>query len=87
MVKRINRVSEHALKRIKERGIDIELIEQVMQEPLEVIDVKFGRKAACGKLDDHYLIVIFEERKDEIVIVTVLKVDYMRLNRYGFNRI
>ncbi|MDL5502679.1 MAG: DUF4258 domain-containing protein, partial [Candidatus Methanoperedens sp.] len=58
-----------ACKRIKERDIDIELIEQVIKEPLEVIDVKFGRKAACGKLDDHYLVVIFEEQKDEIVIL------------------
>ena len=75
------------MKRIKERDIDIELIDQVIKEPLEIIDVKFGRKAACGKLDDHYLVVIFEEQKDEIVIVTVLKVDDMRLNRYGFSRI
>lgn len=87
MVKSIIRESEHALKRIKERHIDLELIEQVIQEPLEVVDVKFGRKAACRKLDDHYLVVIFEEQKDEIVIVTVLKVDEVRLNRYGFSRI
>ncbi len=55
MVKGIIRVSAHALKRIKEREIDIEHIEQ--------------------------------EQKDEIVVVTVLKVDDVRLNRYGFSRI
>ena len=87
MVKNIIRLSEHALKRLKERDIDIELIERAIEEPLEVIDVKFGRKAACSKLEGHYLVVIFEEQKDEIVIVTVLKVDEVRLNRYGFSRI
>ncbi len=75
------------MKRIKEREVDIEFVEQVIKEPLEVIDVKFGRKAAYRKLDGYYLIVVFEEQKDEIVIVTVLKVDDARLNRYGFNRI
>ncbi len=87
MVTGIIRVSEHALKRIKERDVDIELIEQVLKEPPEVIDVKFGRKAVYRELDGYYLVVIFEEQKDEIVVVTVLKVDDVRLNRYGFNRI
>jgi hypothetical protein len=87
MVNGIIRVSEHAFKRIKEREIDIELIEQVIKDPLEVIDVKFGRKAAYRELSGYYLVVIFEEQKDEIVVVTVLKVDEVRLNRYGFNRI
>ncbi len=87
MVKGIIRVSAHALKRIKERVVDIELIEQVIKEPLEVIDVKFGRKAAYRELNGYHLVVIFEEQKDEIVVVTVLKVDDVRLNRYGFSRI
>jgi len=39
MVKGKIRVSAHALKRLEEREIDIELIEQVIIEPFEVIDV------------------------------------------------
>ncbi len=87
MAKGIIRVSAHALKRTKERGIDFELIERVIKEPLEVIDVKFGRKAAYRELNGYNLVIIFEEQKDEIVVVTVLKVDDVRLNRYGFSRI
>ncbi len=87
MVKGNIRVSAHALKRLEEREIDIELIEQVIIEPFEVIDVKFGRKAAYRGVNGYYLVVIFEEQKDEIVVVTVLKVDNVRLNRYGFSRI
>jgi len=87
MVKGNIRVSAHALKRLEERDIDIEHIEQVIIEPFEVIDVKFGRKAAYRELNGYYLVVIFEEQKDEIVVVTVLKVDDVRLNRYGFSRI
>jgi len=52
-----------------------------------MIDVKFGRKAAYRELNDYYLVVIFEEHKDEIVVVKILKLDDVRLNRYGFNRI
>ena len=81
------KVSAHALKRLEEREIDIDLIEQVIIEPFEVIDVKYGRKAAYREHKGYYLVVIFEEQKDEIVVVTVLKVDDVRLNRYGFSRI
>ncbi len=87
MVKGKIKVSAHALKRLEEREIDIDLIEQVIIEPFEVIDVKFGRKAAYMELKGYYLVVIFEEQKDEIVVVTVLKVDDVRLKRYGFSRI
>ena len=75
MVKVIIRVSEHALKRIKEREIEIELLEQVVNEPFEVIDVKFGRKAGYRKLDGYYLVVIFEEQKDEIVDMVSIEFD------------
>ncbi len=79
--------SEHALKRIKERDIDIELAKLAIKKPLEVIDVKFGRKACYRQFDGYFLVIIFEEQKSEIVIVTVVKVDNVRLKRYGFNRI
>jgi len=81
------RFSEHALRRAKERGIDIELVKSAIRDPVDVVDVKFGRKASYKQFDGYYLVVILEEQKDEIVVVTVLKVDKVRLRRYGFNRI
>ncbi len=55
---------------------------------LDVIDVKFNRKACYKELDDgHFIVVIFEEKIDEILIITVVKVDDIRLKRYGFHRI
>ncbi len=83
----IIRFSEHALNRIKEREIDVEQAKLAIKEPFEVIDVKFGRKACYRQFDGYFLVIIFEEQKSEIVIVTVVKVDNVRLKRYGFNRI
>ena len=83
----IIRFSNHALSRIIEREINIEQVKLAIKEPFEIIDVKFSRKACYRKFDELYLVVIFEEQKDEIDIVTVLKVDDVRLKRYGFNRI
>jgi len=83
----IIRFSNHALARINEREIDIELVRLSINEPVETIDVKFNRKACYRKIDDSFIVVIFEEQKDEIVIVTVLKVDNTRLIRYGFSGI
>jgi hypothetical protein len=81
------RFSEHALKRAEERGIDLSQVELVIREPLEVIDVKFGRKAVFRQLEEKYLVAIYEEQNDEIVVVTTLKVDKERLKRYGFSRV
>ena len=81
------RFSQHALKRAEERGIDLSQVELVIREPLEIIDVKFGRKAAFRQLGEKYLVAVYEEQNDEIVVVTALKVDKERLRRYGFSRV
>ena len=81
------RLSSHALKRAKERSIELKQIKEVLKNPTETIDVKFGRKASYRRYDDKFIVVIFEERDDEIVVVTVLKVDEERLKRYGFSRV
>ncbi len=81
------RLSEHAIERAKERGIDLNHVELTVREPVEVINVKFGRKAAFKQFGEKYVVVIYEERNDEIIVVTTLKVDKERLKRYGFSRI
>ncbi len=81
------KITNHARKRAKERGIELNWIELILKIPDEVIDVKFGRKAAYKQFNDDFVVVIFEEQKDEITVITTLKVDKGRLRRYGFSRI
>ncbi|AIY90227.1 DUF4258 domain-containing protein [Geoglobus acetivorans] len=78
------RFSGHALKRAKERGVEPEQVELVIREPAEVIYVKFGRKAAFRQFGGKYIVVIYEERNNEIVVVTTLNVDRKRLIGHGF---
>lgn len=78
-------ISEHAKKRAEERGISLEWIREVLENPEGLANVKFGRKIAYKKIEEKYVVVIFEERKDEILVITTLKVDRERLGRYGFN--
>ena len=40
------RFPRHALNRAKERSIDLKRIEEVLRNPTETINVKFGRKAS-----------------------------------------
>ena len=61
--------------------------EEVLRNPTETINVKFGRKASYRQYNDKFIVVIFEEHDDEIVVVTVLRVDEERLRRYGFSRV
>ena len=78
-------ISRHAAKRAEEREISLHQIVQTVQEPEGLTEVRYGRKAAFKKFGDMYVVVIYEEQKDEIVVVTTLKVDRERLKRYGFS--
>ena len=40
-----------------------------------------------NKMTESHVVLIFEEQRSEIIIVTAVKVDDVRLKRYGFNRI
>jgi len=77
----------HAMRRAFERGITTEAVETVLENPDEVINVRFGRKAAFKRFGNDHIVVIFEVQKDKITVVTTLKVDRERLKRYGFSRI
>lgn len=78
-------VSKHALKRARERGIPEKWISEVIRDPEETINVKFGRTASYKRFSTEYVVLIYEERADKIVVVTILKVDRERLKRYGFS--
>jgi hypothetical protein len=80
-------VSKHALKRAKERGIPEEWAMEIIHKPEETVGIKFGRTASYKRFGDDYAVVIYEERIDKIVGVTILKVDTERLGRYGFGGI
>ena len=75
-------ITPHARKRMEERGITIEQVKEVIQNPEETIEVKHGRKASYRRYGDKFVVVIYEE--EDILIITALKVDERRLKRYGF---
>ncbi|NOZ76263.1 MAG: DUF4258 domain-containing protein [Euryarchaeota archaeon] len=76
--------SKHALKRAKERGIPEEWAGEVIRNPEGTSSVKFGRIASCKRFGDDYVVVIYEGI-DRIVVVTTVKIDKERLERYGFS--
>jgi len=79
--------SKHAVERARERGIPEEWAAEVINHADETINVKFGRKASFRKFGKSYVVVIYEQGIDKIVVVTMLKVDRERLKRYGFSRV
>ncbi len=79
--------SKHMLKRARERGIYENQIINVIREPVEVVDAKYGRKGSFKHFECDYVVAIWEARNGEIVVVTSVKVNKRRLERYGFSRI
>lgn len=79
--------SKHAMRRAGERGIPEGWAAEVIYNAEETINVKFGRKASYKKFGDDYVVVIYEESVDKMAVVTILKVNKERLERYGFSRI
>jgi hypothetical protein len=53
-----------------------------------VRETRYGRKVGCKELDHgKYVVVVFERRNENLIVVTSLKVDKGRLERYGFTGI
>jgi len=80
-------IKAHAEMRMKDRGITETQIRQVLQNPKEVISVRYGRLAAYGEVEEAKLVVIYEKKNEDIEVVTALWVDERRLKRLGFTGI
>ena len=80
-------IKPHAEMRMKDRGIIESQIYKVLQNPKEVISVRYGRLAAYGEVEERRLVVIYEKKNEDIEVVTTLWVDERRLKRLGFTRI
>jgi len=80
-------VRAHAEMRMRDRGIMETQIRKVLQNPKEVISVRYGRLAAYGEVEETKLVVIYEKKNEDIEVVTALWVDERRLRRLGFTGI
>jgi len=72
---------------MQDRGVTEAQVREVLQSPVEVILVRYGRLAAYRKIEDRELVVVYEKKNGKIEVVTVLWVDERRLKRPGFIRI
>jgi hypothetical protein len=79
--------SKHGQRRAKERGISEDWAAETINRAEGTINVKFGRKASYKRFGDDYVVVIYEESVDKITVVTIMKVNKERLERYGFGGI
>jgi len=61
---------EHALERMKERGISKNLVINAIRYPDSVDHGYGGRKVAQKCIDGKLLRVIYEEHKDKIIVIT-----------------
>jgi hypothetical protein len=80
-------ITSHALRRMEERKIGKDHVEEVIRNPEETINVKHGRRASYRRYGHKFIVVIFEESEEGIKVITVLRVDERRLKRYGFSRV
>lgn len=80
-------IKPHAKMRMKDRGITETQTHKVLQNPKEVILVRYNRLAAYDEIEKRKLVVIYEKKNEDIEVVTTLWVDERRLKRLGFTRI
>ena len=53
-----------------------------------VVQTRYGRRVACKRLVGRkYVVVVFEEDREDFIVVTALKVNKDRLRKYGFTRV
>jgi Domain of unknown function (DUF4258) len=82
------RYISHAKERMKERSITETEVEEALARPLETVQTRYGRSAACALRESgRCLVVIFERSQEDFLVITALKVDQDRARRFGFTRV
>ncbi len=69
-------ISDHAREEAQRRGISIEIIEQIMVQPGQIVDAHSGRQAYQSQItidDKLYLVRVFVEDTDPKTVVTVYR--------------
>jgi uncharacterized DUF497 family protein len=70
-MKQINFI-QHALDRLKERGISEELVREIIRDPQDT-DHLDGRKIAQKLINGKLIRVIYDEEEDAIVVISAYK--------------
>ncbi|MCD6247241.1 MAG: DUF4258 domain-containing protein [Candidatus Diapherotrites archaeon] len=67
------RITKHAMERMEKYGISEALVIETLKRPKVLIEGYAGRKIAQRKLNSYVLRVVFEKKRNEIVVITVYK--------------
>ena len=82
------RISRHARARMSERGVSEDEVIATLTNPLDIVRGRYGRELFTrhfGPCD--YVVVVAERTDEDLIVVTVLRVDRERALRYGFIRV
>lgn len=69
----------HAEGKLLERGFDKKLIEDIVNNPENVVNSRFNRKIAVKTIGNKILLVIYEQNRHVYIIITAY---YIRKGRY-----
>ena len=63
----------------------MEEVLRTIERPMGVVVVRYGRRAYTRHFEGcMYIVVIAERVEEDLIVVTVLRVDRRRVLRYGF---
>lgn len=66
-------ITRHAAERMEKYGLDFAAVERCALYPDVIVAGNYGRKIANRRLNGYVLRVIYEEKGNDIVAVTVYK--------------
>ena len=64
--------SDHAIKRMKQRGITELEVEHILEHPVYIKKSFEGRKVAVGEIKNKLVRIVFIEIEKDIKIVTIM---------------
>jgi hypothetical protein len=80
--------SRHAEDRLAERSIAKADVETAIRNPVQIVEARYGRLAAGIRLGSRrFLVVVYERRKEDFIVITAVKVNEEGARRFGFTRV
>ncbi len=81
------RFTGHAEQQMAQRGVTQDEATAVLSNPAETILTRTNRLASYRQIEGKYIVVIHEQEYGDQVILTAMKVDRARLQRFGFTKV
>ncbi len=81
------RFTEHANMQMAQRGVVESEVKVVLANPTETLVTRANSLVSYRQIEGKYIVVVHEHEEDDDLVITAMRVNRTRLERFGFTKV